>query len=81
VAARTIDVIPIQSARHLNDCWLEGLKVYAHDDSVWRATRYCNGPGFWQSHYEGCWWEQLWQRYGPTLLILGPSLRYRMEKG
>jgi hypothetical protein len=37
VAARTIDVIPIQSARHLNDCWLEGLKVYAHDDSVWRV--------------------------------------------
>lgn len=73
----TVDVIPILSAEQLDDCWVEGLKVLAPDDSVWRASAYCGGPGFWSSHKHGVWWQDLWERYGDTLRILGPSLRYR----
>jgi hypothetical protein len=73
---QTIDVIPILSAEQLEACWLEGLKVLAPDDSVWRASAYCGGPGFWRSHLDHAWWLQLWERYGNTLRILGPSLRY-----
>jgi hypothetical protein len=56
---------------------VEGLKVYAPDDSVWRATPYCGGPGFWESHLHGKPSQQLWEDYGDTLLILAPSLAYR----
>jgi hypothetical protein len=74
-----ISVIPVRSAAKLEACWVEGLKLYAPDDSVWRAERYCGEPGFWQSHKHGKPWQQLWEEYGPTLVILGPSLEFRLR--
>jgi hypothetical protein len=74
-----ISVIPVRSAAELEACWVEGLKLYAPDDSVWRAERYCGGPGFWQSHMHGKPWQQLWEEYGDSLVILGPSLAFRLR--
>jgi hypothetical protein len=88
---QNVEFLPLADREQMAGCWLEGLKLYAPDDSVWRARQFGStaewefdgrrhpaGSGFWQSHLEWAWWEQLWERYGTTLTIMARSLRFRV---